>query len=200
MIHPHRRVLKYRKQLSQAAENRRVPVEQIFEAHLTTSNDHGHIAYTQPREAVMIADPHIQPHVLNQEARHARIGIVGAGIAGLNAALTLQDAGLPCSIYEASNRIGGRMHSDTMTWVDGMVSEWCGEFIDREHETIWGLIERFGLKPIDLGQETANRAQSMMYFFNRYYRAEELFEGFMEGGASEGARSAREIMQDYRRG
>ena len=58
-----------------------------------------------------------------------RIAIVGAGIAGLSAALTLQDAGLSCSIYEASERIGGRMHSDTTTWADGMVSEWCGEFI-----------------------------------------------------------------------
>jgi monoamine oxidase len=29
-----------------------------------------------------------------------RIAIVGAGIAGLNAALTLQDAGLLCSIQE----------------------------------------------------------------------------------------------------
>jgi len=44
-----------------------------------------------------------------------RIAIVGAGIAGLTAALTLQDAGLSCSVYEASNRIGGRMHTDTTT-------------------------------------------------------------------------------------
>ena len=43
-----------------------------------------------------------------------RIAIVGAGIAGLNAALTLQDAGLSCSIYEASNRIGGRIHSEAL--------------------------------------------------------------------------------------
>ncbi len=52
-----------------------------------------------------------------------RIAIVGAGIAGLNAAVTLQDAGLACSVYEASDRVGGRMHSDTVTWsASGAVS------------------------------------------------------------------------------
>jgi len=74
-----------------------------------------------------------------------QIAIVGAGIARLNAALTLQGAGLSCSIYEASDRIGGRMHSDTTTWADGMVSEWCGEFIDGDHKTLHWLIKRFGL-------------------------------------------------------
>ena len=54
------------------------------------------------------------------------IAIVGAGIAGLNAALSLQDAGLSCSIYEASHRIGGRMHSDAITWADGMGSSFYG--------------------------------------------------------------------------
>jgi monoamine oxidase len=43
-----------------------------------------------------------------------RIAIVGAGIAGLNAALTLQDAGLSCAIYEASTRVGGRMHAESL--------------------------------------------------------------------------------------
>jgi len=107
-----------------------------------------------------------------------RIAIVGAGIAGLSAALTLQDAGLSCSIYEASERIGGRMHSDTTTWADGMVSEWCGEFIDGDHETIHQLIERFGLNTIDLGWGRADRAQNVMYFFNRYYSPEELARDF----------------------
>src|SRR5205085_10491961 len=101
---------------------------------------------------------------LNHEASQARIVIIGAGIAGLNAALTLQDAGLSCSIYEASNHIGGRMHSDTTTWADGMVSEWCGEFIDSDHHTILHLIERFGLKTVDLGQEVADQAQTITYF------------------------------------
>src|SRR5437660_9375390 len=109
---------------------------------------------------------------------HTRIAIIGAGIAGLNAALTLQDAGLACSVYEASNHIGGRMHSDTTTWADGMVSEWCGEFIDGDHETILHLVERFGLRTIDLEQEVAEQAQRITYFFNRYYGWQELASGF----------------------
>ncbi len=44
------------------------------------------------------------------------IAILGAGIAGLNVALTLHDAGLSSSIYEASSHIGGRMHSDATTY------------------------------------------------------------------------------------
>ena len=107
-----------------------------------------------------------------------RIAIVGAGIAGLSAALALHDAGLSCSIYEASDRIGGRIHSDTTTWEDGIVSEWCGEFIDGGHMTLHRLIERFGLKTADLGQRRADRAQSIMYLYNRYYSADELDRDF----------------------
>src|ERR1700719_285682 len=107
-----------------------------------------------------------------------RIAIVGAGIAGLNAAVTLQDAGLSCSIYEAADRIGGRMHSDAITWADGMVSEWCGEFIDGDHETLHQLIKRFGLTTVDLGRARGDRAQSVMYFCDRYYGAQELARDF----------------------
>src|SRR5579863_7987476 len=107
-----------------------------------------------------------------------RIAIVGAGIAGLNAAVTLQDAGISCSIYEASDRIGGRMHSDTITWADGMVSEWCGEFIDGDHETLHRLIKRYGLTTVGLGDAKGNRAQSVMYFCDRYYSGEEMARDF----------------------
>ncbi|HVB21783.1 MAG TPA: FAD-dependent oxidoreductase [Ktedonobacteraceae bacterium] len=108
----------------------------------------------------------------------SRIAIVGAGIAGLNAALTLQDAGLSCSLYEASNRVGGRMHSNATIWTDGMVSEWCGEFIDGDHETLHALIQRFGLKTVELEQGRAKQTQRVMYFCNRYYSTKELAEDF----------------------
>jgi monoamine oxidase len=81
----------------------------------------------------------------------ARIAIVGGGIAGLNAALTLQDKGLASTVYEASNRIGGRMHSDRSGyWSNSQVSEFCGELIDSDHTTILGLANRFNLPVADL--------------------------------------------------
>ena len=48
-----------------------------------------------------------------------RIAIIGGGISGLTAALTLQDAGIASTVYEVSGRVGGRMHSDTTSWLNG---------------------------------------------------------------------------------
>lgn len=107
-----------------------------------------------------------------------RIAIVGAGIAGLNAALTLRDAGLSCDLYEASTRVGGRMHSDASTWADGMVSEWCGEFIDSDHTTIHQLVARFGLSTVALDWGRAGQAPPLMYLLDRFYGAEELNTDF----------------------
>lgn len=96
--------------------------------------------------------------------RTPRIAIVGAGLAGLAAALALQDAGFSCQIYEASSRLGGRIHSQSNIWMQGLVSEWCGEFIDREHQALWRLIRRFGLETIDLGKHVPTSARSLIYF------------------------------------
>ena len=38
--------------------------------------------------------------------------VIGAGLAGLNAALTLQEKGVPVTVLEASDRVGGRVTSD----------------------------------------------------------------------------------------
>ena len=104
--------------------------------------------------------------------------IVGAGIAGLNAALTLHDAGLSYSIYEASNHIGGRMHSDTTTWGEEIVTELCGEFIESDHDVLHSLIKRFGLKTVNLEQRGLRREQSITYLSNRYRSAEEIAQEF----------------------
>jgi monoamine oxidase len=103
-----------------------------------------------------------------------RIGVVGAGIAGLTAALTLQDNGLPCCVYESSGRIGGRMHSNHGYWRDGQTSEWCGEFIDSDHLTIRHLAQRFGLTLSDVVAAEPANSQDTNYFLGGYYTDAEL--------------------------
>src|SRR5439155_20499149 len=106
-----------------------------------------------------------------------RIAIVGGGIAGLNAALTLQDAGIASTVYEASDRVGGRMHSDSpltnpnriSTWDNGQTSEHCGELIDSGHKTILKLANRFSLPTVDLLAAEPNQSSETYYFFGQYY-------------------------------
>jgi monoamine oxidase len=101
-------------------------------------------------------------------AKQGRIAIIGGGIAGLNAALTLQDAGIASTVYEASDRVGGRMHSDTTSW-GGQVSEHCGELIDSGHKTILGLANRFNIPRVDLLGAEPLHSTDTDYFFGSYY-------------------------------
>jgi monoamine oxidase len=105
-------------------------------------------------------------------AQAPRIAIVGAGISGLTAALTLKDKGVSATVYEASARIGGRMHSDRSGyWVDGQVSEFCGELIDSGHTTILGLASRFGLPVDDLLAAQPPGSTDTYWFLNQRYTA-----------------------------
>jgi len=98
-----------------------------------------------------------------------RIAIVGGGIAGLNAALTLQDPGITSTVFEASDQVGGRMHSDTTSWLNAQTSEHCGELIDSGHKTILGLASRFKLQTVDLLGAEPIHSTDTDFFFGRYY-------------------------------
>jgi Monoamine oxidase len=115
----------------------------------------------------------------------ARVAIVGAGIAGLSAALTLADAGIACIVFEASRRVGGRMHTNGAgfpgpheLWADGQTAEWCGELIDSGHATIRGLAQRFGLLTIDLLSAEPSGSEEIYYLNGQYYRAAEANRDF----------------------
>jgi len=102
-------------------------------------------------------------------AKQPTIAVVGGGIAGLSCALQLADAGLSSTVYEASTRIGGRMHSNTTYWNDGQVSEWCGELIDTNHNTVQALARRFHLNLTDLKGAAPNAAEDTFFFGGQYY-------------------------------
>jgi monoamine oxidase len=99
-----------------------------------------------------------------------RIGIMGGGIAGLNAALTLQDKGIASTVFEASDRLGGRMHSlMSGYWQNGQTSEWCGELIDSNHKTIQNLASRFNLPLADLIAAQPAGSEDTYYVHGHYY-------------------------------
>jgi monoamine oxidase len=107
-----------------------------------------------------------------------RIAIVGGGISGLNAALTLQDAGFASTIYEASSEVGGRIHSNATAWTDNQTSEWCGEFIDSGHTCMQALASRFGLTLVEELEAQPPQSTDTLFFFEQYYGVEQAFRDF----------------------
>jgi monoamine oxidase len=109
-----------------------------------------------------------------------RIGIMGAGIAGLSAALRLQDKGLASTVFESSNRIGGRMHSDSSGyWQNGQTSEWCGELIDSNFKTIMILAQRFNLPLVDMLAAQPQGSQDTYYVHGHYYQYTQALQDFI---------------------
>ena len=79
-------------------------------------------------------------------ARHDVV-VVGAGLAGLNAALLLEDAGLDVVVVEAKPRVGGRIHSMRQL---GANAEAGGTFIGAGYRRLFAIAARFGLRLIDV--------------------------------------------------
>ncbi|MBL8047841.1 MAG: FAD-dependent oxidoreductase [Chthonomonas sp.] len=79
-----------------------------------------------------------------------KIAVVGLGPAGCRAALALADAGRPGLLFDAQDRVGGRLH--TVRLPNGLSYEAGGEWIDADHERILGLLARFGQEPVPSDQ------------------------------------------------
>jgi monoamine oxidase len=69
--------------------------------------------------------------------------VVGAGFAGLTAALRLKQAGRSVALLEARDRVGGRTYTEVLpdgTWVDR-----GGAWIGPGHDRIYALMNEFGV-------------------------------------------------------
>lgn len=94
-----------------------------------------------------------------------RIVIIGAGIAGLNAAYQLKKAGHSATIYEARSRIGGRMLSADMG--DGLIVDLGAELINTDHADMLALSEEFGIELFNRMEDIAGLPfPDEAYFFN----------------------------------
>jgi monoamine oxidase len=103
-------------------------------------------------------------------AGRERVAIVGAGIAGLTCATILRDAGVSATIYESSQRVGGRMHSEFNYWNEGQHTEWCGSMMDSKHLTMHALAKRFDQPLVDTWATLGDDARDTAFLSGRLYR------------------------------
>lgn len=127
--------------------------------------------------AALLAPSVLSPGVSLARERE-RVVIVGAGIAGVTAALHLHDAGISATVYEASDRIGGRMHSERGYWNDGQHTEWCGAMIDSNHAHMRALARRFRLPLTDTYAAMLPDARDTSFFAGHYYPMEQANRDF----------------------
>ncbi|MFN0034702.1 MAG: flavin monoamine oxidase family protein [Saprospiraceae bacterium] len=108
-----------------------------------------------------------------------RIAIVGGGIAGLNALHTLKKNGLDATVYESSNRTGGRILSVADAMGPNTCTEFGGEFIDTSHLDMMRLAKEFGLELTDLAQPSEAALIKEAFFFNgQHYSLAQVVEEF----------------------
>ncbi len=86
------------------------------------------------------------------------VGIVGAGLAGLQCAYNLAGAGVTASLYDANNRVGGRQFS-LRGFFPGQVAERGGELIDNLHKTMLGWVGTLGLT-----REDVNKVEGEVFY------------------------------------
>jgi monoamine oxidase len=117
--------------------------------------------------------------------------IVGAGIAGLTCAHRLRQAGVPVRVYEARERVGGRMLSLRNHFADGQVCELGGELIDSDHQRMHALVQEFGLQLDDLTTDPTTGFGEIWFYGGRRYSEEEI--------AAEFKPLAEQIVRDQKR-
>jgi monoamine oxidase len=86
-----------------------------------------------------------------------RVIVVGAGLAGLAAALTLMRAGYSVRVLEADARVGGRVLTIREPFDDGLYAEAGGEFVDGGHALLHTHLRQYDLTllPIPAGLRLA---------------------------------------------
>src|SRR5437660_1687628 len=135
------------------SRRRFVAAATVSVAPACTSQSRGRVARAAPRP-----DP----------GTPRRVVVVGAGLAGLTAALGLRDAGWDVVVLEARGRVGGRVHTlhggeEGVPFDRGLRAEVGGESIDDTHTSLLNMLRRFGLTTERRPGDTTSRAAQGLF-------------------------------------
>lgn len=84
--------------------------------------------------------------------RKAKVAIIGAGVAGLTAAFELRRFGVDITIFEATNRVGGRVHTHYFDREKKLYGELGAMRVPKSHKYTMHYIKKFGLEIEDFSQ------------------------------------------------
>ena len=122
------------------------------------------------------------------------IAIIGGGVAGLTAAYRLQAAGMKPTVFEASNRWGGRIFTQ-YDFYKGMFCELGGEFVDTNHEDLQKLGAELGVEMQKLAAE--GDGEDLYFFRGEWKVPKDMLDPEKQSGAF--VPIAKQIAEDAER-
>jgi monoamine oxidase len=128
-----------------------------------------------------------------------KVVIVGAGMAGLNAAYQLSKVGIKAAVYEGSFRLGGRIlthYNDALQM--GIHPEFGGDFVDSTHADMIALSKEFNLELVDMYAESkaAGLVHETFFFEGSHISEEEIIKEFKKV-APKMIKDAESLGEDY---
>jgi monoamine oxidase len=119
------------------------------------------------------------------------VAIVGGGVAGLTAAYRLSAAGQRVTLYEASDRLGGRMFTRHDFNEDGQFCELGGELVDTNHTALRTLAGELG---VEIQRVAPENGEEFYHFDGRLRTQRDMIDPATGRGAY--AQLAPRIAQD----
>ncbi len=154
--------------LAHHSQNKKIPAAELAEQHIYNrrqflqNSGMAAIASTVLASCAKMATPPRNSSGNGQP----KIAIIGAGIAGLNAAYTLKKQGVNSDLYEANTRAGGRIFTAQNVLNPELSTELGGEFIDSDHRDMRNLAAEFGFPLLNLYAHSELKMQQNLYYFN----------------------------------
>ncbi len=107
-----------------------------------------------------------------------RVVVVGGGTAGLTTAYRLHQRGIASSLYEAGNRLGGRMYTEDKFNTEGMFCERGAELVDTGHEELISLSQELGLEIEELYTDAAGLVKDLYHMNGKVYGDRDVIAAF----------------------